>query len=256
MSASARRSDATGGPTAARRTRRSARSVCAIVGTALGCSGAAVLGLAPASQPAEVIDRVLAVAAGEVITLSDGRGAIELGLVAPAGTTEPLAEAIERLVDRELILAEVERYPPPEPDPAAVELRVELIRESFTAPEAFARALEVAGMSEQRLRDLLRGDLRIQAYLEQRFGSAAQPTEDEVIAYYQAHRQDFARDGEIRPYVEVQGVARGRLEAEQRQALIGEWTAGLRRRADVRIYYQPGGVPGRPGTRDGHAGGR
>ena len=126
------------------------------------------------AQPAEIIDRVLAVVEGEVITLSDSRGAVELGLITPNGEADAIADALEQLINRQLILIEVERYPPPTPNSAAVSLRFERIRESFTTPEAFAHALDVSGMSEQRLRDLLRDDIRIQAYLEQRFGSGGQ----------------------------------------------------------------------------------
>ena len=94
-------------------------------------------------------------------------------------------------------------------------------------------------MSEQRLRDLLRDDIRIQAYLEQRFGSAAQLTKDEVAKYYREHREDFTQEGEIRSYAEVQGASRDRLLSERRLILINEWTVGLRSRANVEIYYQP-----------------
>ena len=210
-----------------------------VMGRVLRCSCGVFLGLVPTSQPAEIIDRVLAIVEGEVITLSDSRGAIDLGLITPNGEADALVDVLEQLINRQLILIEVERYPPPSPNPTAVSLRFKQIRESFTTPEAFSHALEVSGMNEQRLRDLLRDDIRIQAYLEQRFGSAAQLTEDEVARYYREHREDFTQEGEVRSYAEVQEASRDRLLSERRLILINEWTVGLRSRANVEIYYQP-----------------
>lgn len=214
-------------------------AVRAVMGRVLRCSCGVFLGLIPMAQSAEIIDRVLAVVEGEVITLSDSRGAVELGLITPNGEADVIADALEQLINRQLILIEVERYPPPPPNSAAVSLRFERIRESFTTPEAFAHALDVSGMSEQRLRDLLRDDIRIQAYLEQRFGSAAQLTEDEVARYSRENREDFIQEGEVRAYAEVQEVSRDQLLSERRRSLISEWTVGLRSRANVEIYYQP-----------------
>ncbi len=198
---------------------------------------------------ADVIDRVLAIVVGEVITLSDGRGAVELGLVEVVGDADPLGVALDHLISRALILTEVERYPPPEPDVFAVDLRLGLVRQRFEDAAAFGGALDATGMTEARLRDLLRDDLRAEVYLEQRFGSAAQPTEDEVARYFQEHREEFARGGSVPRYVDVQGLARGRLEAERRRALIDDWTAGLRRRADVRVFYQAGAGSSSVGAR-------
>ncbi len=214
-------------------------AVRAVMGRALRCSCGVFLGLVPTAQPAEIIDRVLAVVEGEVITLSDSRGAVELGLITPNGETDAIADALEQLINRQLVLIEVERYPPPPPKLAEVSLRFERIRESFTTPEAFAHALDVSGMSEQRLRDLLRDDIRIQAYLEQRFGSAAQLTEDDVARHYRQNLQGFTQEGETRSYAEVQEGSRDQLLYERRRMLIREWTIGLRSRADVEVYYQP-----------------
>ena len=70
-----------------------------------------------ASRPvrAEIIDRMLAVVDGQIVTLSDVRAALRFGLVPADVTTDPIAAALQRLIDRRLMLHEVERYAPPEP---------------------------------------------------------------------------------------------------------------------------------------------
>jgi hypothetical protein len=142
---------------------------------------------------ADIIDRVLAVVNGAILLQSDLYGAIAIGLVDTGGAADPLASALGQLVERELILVEVNRYAPPEPSEAEIAARVAQVRARFPSPEAFQRALLVSGLSEDRVRTIERDELRIQTYLDQRFGAAS---------------------------------------AERAKA-IADWTAGLRRRADI-----------------------
>src|SRR4051794_22812899 len=70
---------------------------------------------------AEVIDRVLAVVAGNLITQSDVTAAYELKLVMPAAGADPMRDVLRQLIDRQLEIAEVERYSPVEPSAADIE---------------------------------------------------------------------------------------------------------------------------------------
>jgi hypothetical protein len=122
----------------------------------------------------ELIERTLALVAGEAITLSDVRGALALGLIdVPAADRIPAAT--KRLIDRALMLREVQRYTPGEPAVADVEARLETVRARFASADAFRTALASAGLSEPLVRAWLRDDLRIAAYLKQRFAAAESP---------------------------------------------------------------------------------
>jgi hypothetical protein len=121
---------------------------------------------------AETIDRVLAVVGGQLITLTDVTAATDLGLQTAEGAADPVRGVLSKLIDRELALAEVDRYAPPEPTAAMVDSEVERVRHRFTAPAAFDAALARSGIDEQHLRETLRQDLRTRAYLDQRFGTA------------------------------------------------------------------------------------
>jgi hypothetical protein len=129
----------------------------------------------------EVIDRVLAVVGGQLITLSDVTAARDLRLVPPEQTADPVRAVLGKLIDRELVLAEVERYAPPEPTAEAVDVEVRRVRARFDSDEAFDAALTRSGMDEKHLRETLRQDLRIRAYLDQRF-SAASDRRDQALA--------------------------------------------------------------------------
>src|SRR5580765_8550436 len=149
---------------------------------------------------AETIDRVLAVVAGQLITLTDVTAALDLRLQTPEGAADPVRGVLTKLIDRELILAEVDRYAPPEPTAAAVDGEVERVRARFPSQDALDAALARSGIDEKHLRETLRQDLRMRAYLDQRFTAAS----------------------------------------DRRQTLVDEWMAGLRRRADViDLYVSP-----------------
>jgi hypothetical protein len=186
----------------------------------------------------EIIDRLLAVVAGNVITLSDVTAARDFGLVSPRPAADPIREVLSQLIDRALILAEVERYAPPEPAAEAVDRELQQVRTRFASAQAFELALARTGLKEDHLRETLRQDLRIRAYLDQRF---AVPTlsDEELGRYYRDHQQDFARNGAILPFEEARPEIILAARSSQRRTLVDEWVAGLRRRAEIVDLYQP-----------------
>lgn len=185
----------------------------------------------------EIIDRVLAVVDNSVITQSDVVAAMRLGLEKAPGAADPIAAVLDSLIERRLTLTEVDRYAPPEPSDADVNLRLEQVRLSFPSADAFRAVLAQTGLDEAQLRRHVRDDLRIDAYLQQRFGSAVQPSEEQTLDYYRAHPDQFSRAGTLRPYDDAHDDARRALVAERRRALIRDWVAGLRRRADISVLY-------------------
>lgn len=187
-------------------------------GTALATAIALVAALNVAR--AEIIDRVLAVVNGVMLTQTDVYGAMAFGLVdldgglgseargqgsgarsQESGASDPIQPALDQLIERELVLAEVNRYAPPEPSEAEVAARAAAVRARFPSPEAYQRALASTGYTDERVRAVARDAIRIETYLAQRFGVSVQPAD--------------------------------------RRILIADWKAGLRRRADVTIQYQP-----------------
>lgn len=199
-----------------------------------------LLGGAALRAQGEIIDRVLAVVSGAIITQSDVDAAIALGLVETSGAPDPRRAALDRLIARELTLREVRRYLPPEPAEDAILGRVEEAGRRHPSPEAFEALLSRVGMDSSRLRERIRDDLRIRSYLDERFASVAQATGEEIAAYYFSHLPEFTRGGRLVPFDQAVGEIRQRLEAGRREAVIDEWLAGLRRRGDVMELYQPG----------------
>ena len=182
---------------------------------------------------ADVVDRVLAVVNTHLITLSDVRRVADLGLFAAGGGGDPTDAVLSQLIDRRLVLDEVERYAPPEPDAAIVAARVAAIQQQVGGPAGFEARLAVLGVDASWLEQWVRDDLRIHAYIEQRFSGAMEATDDEIENYLRQHENEFVRNGQPVPSAEAQSIARERVASARRQALTDEWLSGLRQRAEI-----------------------
>jgi hypothetical protein len=201
----------------------------------IGLRIAVFLGLLLAALPlrAQVIDRVLAVVNGRMVTLSDVRTTGMLGLT-PAPTDERgVAAALDRWIERLLVLQEVERFAPPEPSPTAVDARLSAALARLGSPSDAKARLAALEVDEAWVRQWVRDDLRIQSYTEQRFAGALEPTAEELENYYREHAAEFVRDSRELPPEEAQTLARQRVMAARRLALVADWLDGLRRRATI-----------------------
>ena len=156
-------------------------------------------------QPAPVvIDRIMAVVSGQPVMLSDVSAATEFHLVdVPAGTADVTAYVLRQLIRRRLMLSEVDRLQPPQPDEIEITIRVDAMERQAGSAAAFDRELAVTGITRDQLRRFIRDDLRIRTYLLERFGA-------------------------------------DRPEAEF-TAAVDAWVADLRRRTEVTVLYQAGG---------------
>jgi hypothetical protein len=193
-------------------------------------------GRLPSAQ--ELLDRVIARVNGEPITLTDARAAITLGIVDEIQGVDPIVAALPQLVERRLVLAEVARFAPPEPDITALNGQVNAIKARVGSPERLAALESSTGVGDTQIREIARDDLRIRAYLNQRFGSSVQATDEDAAAYYQAHLEEFRVNGELTPFAQAEPVARQKAAAERRAAIIFQWMRELRQRADVVEMYR------------------
>ena len=147
----------------------------------------------------DVIDRLMAVVSGDPLTLSDVNAAVAFDLVTPpAGAADRTAAALDLLIERRLMLMDVERYQPPEPAPESIDERLAAIRQRLGS--GYEPTLKATGMSDGQLRREIRDGLRIQIYLNQRFGG---------------------------------------VDPAARPQLISDWLAGLRRRTQIAVLYLP-----------------
>ena len=195
----------------------------------------ATLAVAPAQGI--VADRLVAVVSGQPIMASDLRAARALDLV-PGAATLGDAALVDRLIVRELMRAEVERF---STTLAEVDRGITARddAEARTARAGGEDRLAALGITPGRLLAWLEDEARIERYMHQRFDAAAQPSDDEAVTWFQIHERDYLRDGRPRPFAEVRDEVRARLAAERRQSLVDDWITGLRRRAVIVLVPAP-----------------
>lgn len=191
--------------------------------------------VAPSASGEVLLERTLAIVGGAVITQSDVDLARALDLAPPA--TAPSEPWLDRLIDRMLMLHEVARFAPPEPSAEAVQAALAPVVARGGAN--LAETLKAAGATPARLEAWIRDDLRIAAYLGQRFASPGAPGEADVDAYLDVHAAELAGqpDDAVR-----RAAARARLAEERRRDLITDWLADVRRRTPV-LRFAPGAAP-------------
>ncbi len=161
----------------------------------------------------------------QAVTWRDVEAARLLGSI-PTGGTD--AEAVARLVTRELMNLEVQRLAVGMPIAAAVDERLDLARARAGGTERWSRALKSLGLTESLARDRIADDLRIDVYMDQRFTAAAQPTDVEVA-------EEAARLGDTSPLGERLAEARRRLVQARRAALVSDWVEGIRARTSIQM---------------------
>ena len=195
-----------------------------------------VLGVTASAQ--EMLDRVLARVNEEPITLTDTRAALALGIVERPEGVDPIVSAVLQLIERRLVLAEVARFAPPEPDITSLNGQVTAIVSRLGGPQQVGALEKSTGVGDTQIREIARDNLRIQSYLNQRFGSSVQATDEDAAAYYRAHLDEFRVNGELIPYSEAAPSARQKAAVERRRAVIFQWVRELRQRADVVENYK------------------
>jgi hypothetical protein len=82
---------------------------------------------------------------------------------------------------------------------------------------------------------MARDNLRIAAYLDQRFGTTVQVSDEEVAAYYRTHEAEFTNSRGTVPYEDAEPIARQGASSERRRAIVSQWIRDLRSRADVTV---------------------
>lgn len=181
----------------------------------------------------QLLDRVLARIDNHAITLTDVQAGLGLGIIQELSGADPITAGTQQMIDRQLVLAEVQRFPPPEPAPAAIDR--EVARLEMNAGARLSALMRSTGLSEARTREMARDNLRILDYLDQRFGTTVQVSDEEVARYYREHEAEFTRGGTLTPFEEGEPIARQRASSERRRAIVDQWIRDLRTRADVAV---------------------
>ncbi len=193
---------------------------------------------ADVQPPPNIVDRLVSVVEGEVITQSalELEARVALILAGDVQAAErPLEEAalraaLELSIGERLQVREAERLQTFDLEPGEVEGAFVRFRDRFSSMAAFEIFLAKHEVEVSTLGSLLARKLRAEKLLDSRVRLRAQVPENEVRAYHEAHLQELGED-----YPAVRPSIREKLYRERYRALVKGELDKLRQTAQVRV---------------------
>ena len=223
-----------------------------------GSGAGAAAPTAAATQPpqGEVLDRIVAVVNGDLVLESDVNEEQRFAAFQPLSEPEATfsrPRAVERLINRDLILQQLKLQPQApvtdkEVDDQLLQLRKEIPAckaaqcETAAGWEHFVAA---QGFTVDELRERWKQRMEVLRFIEQRFRMGIRITPEEIKSYY---------DKTLLPQYAQRNVKAPKLDAiseriqevllqQQVGNLLGDWLKSLRAQGTVRIVAQDG-APG------------
>jgi hypothetical protein len=194
---------------------------------------------APAPQEPEgrLIDQVVAVIEGQVLTRSELEFETRVALVqqgALQAAIEPLDEealkvGLELAINLRLQVLSADRLEAFPTEAKEVEAKVAKFRDLFESEEAFQAFLARSGADLKLLTEVLGRRVRAERILDSRIRPRVQVSEAEVLRYFQQHASEYPEG-----YAAVKVQLQNKLKKERYDLLTAEDLAQLRASAQVR----------------------
>lgn len=190
---------------------------------------------------AATVDRIAAIVDRQVLTVSEVSQMVELRFFArKANQSEDdyRHDVLEALIAQALRFRDVERFGAQDISKDAIEARLRDIAGRFSSPADFDAAVARTELTPDEVRALVKRQLQVEAYIQERFSPLIFVSQDEIEAYYRGTWTDQrrARGLPVQPLAEVTDEIRSLLKASRLQSEIDRWTEQLRSRANVDIY--------------------
>jgi len=203
-----------------------------------------ILILLPATRyplPAATIDRIAALVDRQVLTVSEITQMEEIRFF-PRTTGQSEDDyrraILDNLIAQALRYRDVERFGAADVSKDAIEARLLEIQKRFPSIDEFNAALQKAELSLDEVRALIKRELQVENYIQERFAPMIAVSSDEIESYYKGAfaQQRRQRGLAVPPLAEVQEDIRTTLKASRLQQEVDKWTTELRSRANVDVY--------------------
>lgn len=189
---------------------------------------------------AVTVDRIAAVIDGQVLTVSEITQMVELRFFPRLGDSDDdyRREVLDALIAQALRYRDVERFGAQDIPADTIEARVVEIQRRFPSEAEFTAALTRAELTADELRALVKRQLQVEAYIQERFAPLVFVTNEEIDEYYRgAWREQRRQRGlPVPPLADVRDEVRAALRLSRLQVEIDKWTSQLRARANVDVY--------------------
>ena len=206
------------------------------------------------TPPGAESDRVVATVNGDLILDSDVDQEMRFAALLPYGEAEGAptrSRAIDRLINRDLILQQAHLSPQEEVSTAAARADLDALRKDLPrckefqceTQEGWDRYLATQGFTEDTLTELWRQRMEVLAFIEQRFRMGIKITPEQIDAYYTQTLlpQYAAQHAKPAPVAAISGRIQQILLEQQVSKLLDDWLQSLRAQGSV-VVLHPGEV--------------
>ena len=188
-----------------------------------------------------IVDRIAAVVESQIITLSEVDQMVNLRVILRESDESDQSyrrRILDDLVAQSLRLSDAERFGATDVSKDSIEARLVEIIERFPSQSEFDQALQRSEMTLDELRVVLKRQLQVDKYIEERFSPQIFVSIEEIDAFFRGpwSEQREARGLPLPPLAAVTEEIRSLLKAERLRQEVSKWTAQLRARANVDIY--------------------
>jgi peptidyl-prolyl cis-trans isomerase SurA len=202
---------------------------------------------APANQEGIVLDRVVAVVNGDVILESDVDEEKRFESIQPYRGMGDFSreKAVQRLIDRLLILQQAEQQPETAVTEKELDDQLTTLRKDIPdckqyhceTDAGWQKYLADHGFTESEFRDRWRQRMEMLRYIEVRFRGGIHITQDEVKDYYEKTMlPEYAKQKVTPPKLEtIEPRIEEVLLQQQVGNLLRDWLVSLRAQGSVRI---------------------
>lgn len=211
---------------------------------ALRAASAVLLLALTAATPgtAAVVDRIAAIVERQVVTVSEVSQMVQIRFFARGSANESeddyRREVLDALIAQALRFRDVERFGAQDIPKDSIEARLQEIETRFASQQDFDAALARAELSLDEVRALVKRQLQVEAYIQERFAPLVFITNEEIEEYYRSTWSQQRRDRglAVPPLTEVREEIRALLRSSRLKEEVERWTTQLRARANVDVY--------------------
>ena len=187
------------------------------------------------------IDRIAAIVDRQVLTVSEVGQLAEIRFFPrKAGESDDdyRHSVLEALIAQSLRFRDVERFGAQDIPKDSIEARLREIQARFATPADFDAALAHAELSLDEVRALIKRELQVEAYIQERFSPMIFVSNEDIQNYYTGPwtQQRRQRGLPVPPLNEVREEIRTALKSDRLQTEVEQWTTQLRARANVDVY--------------------
>ncbi|HYI08204.1 MAG TPA: hypothetical protein VEK57_03955 [Thermoanaerobaculia bacterium] len=189
---------------------------------------------------AVTVDRIAAVVDRQVLTVSEVGQLVTIRFFARTGEDEDdhRREVLDALIAQALRFRDVERFGAQDIPADTIEARLLEIQRRFPGEAEFLAAVARAELTLDEVRALVKRQLQVEAYIQERFAPLVFISNEDVAEYYRTTWSPQRRERGLGvPALDnVREEVRTAVRYARLQEEIGKWTTQLRARANVDVY--------------------